>query len=326
MIAKVIKGKGFRGVLEYCLRQEKGFLLETNMAGSSPRELAKELGEIRKLRPNLSGAVSHVSIALSVGESLSDNQWREVAQKYLAHMGFTNNQFVAVRHTDRDHQHMHIIINRVTMDGTVVSDSHNYKRQEKLMRELEKELSLKQVTPSRETGRKALTKGEVEHAVRTGEPSARMKLQNLIDSTLQRIKIWELFSAALAGHGVEVRLNKASTGRVSGISFAVDGVALKGSDLGKAYSWNSLLQRGLEYEQNERDKINERSERERLGGIHLSGNPNGLQPTSESEQGASRLDGQERRRSEITTESAAAGGGCGKNGSLVRARGKGLSR
>jgi len=38
MSAKLIKGKGFRGALEYDLKQGKGVLLETNMAGQTPKE------------------------------------------------------------------------------------------------------------------------------------------------------------------------------------------------------------------------------------------------------------------------------------------------
>ena len=44
MIAKSVKGKGFRGALEYDLTKEQGRILDTNMAGSTPRELAAEFG------------------------------------------------------------------------------------------------------------------------------------------------------------------------------------------------------------------------------------------------------------------------------------------
>ena len=37
MIAKAVKGKGFRGALAYDLAPEKGALLDTNMAGETPR-------------------------------------------------------------------------------------------------------------------------------------------------------------------------------------------------------------------------------------------------------------------------------------------------
>ena len=48
MIAKLHKGKGFRAVLEYSFRVSKGYLLDSNMGGTNPRELSKEFNtEIR---------------------------------------------------------------------------------------------------------------------------------------------------------------------------------------------------------------------------------------------------------------------------------------
>ena len=87
MIAKAVKGKGFRGALEYDLTKEKGRVIDSNMAGQNPRELAAEFGEIRKLRPNLGKAVMHVSLSAAPGEKLTDEQWREVGQRYLRGMG-----------------------------------------------------------------------------------------------------------------------------------------------------------------------------------------------------------------------------------------------
>ena len=245
----MIKGTGFRGALEYDLRQEKGQLLDTNMAGSDARSLAREFGEVRALRPNLTKAVCHVSLSIAPGERLTDGQWRDVAQKYLESMGFKDSQYVVTKHTDTEHPHIHILANRVTMKGEVVSDSHDYKRQEALMRRLEREYGLSQVAPSRETARKAMSKGEIEHVLRTGEASARTRLQGLIDNAIKEKQELRAFINRLAQDGVETKLNQASIGRISGISFSLDGVALKGSDLGKAYSWNSVQKRGLHHEQ-----------------------------------------------------------------------------
>jgi hypothetical protein len=138
MIAKMVKGSGFRGALEYDLQAEKGQMLDTNMAGENPRELAKEFGEIRKLRPHLNKAVLHVSLAAAPGESLTDKQWTDIGHKYLRGMGFENSQFVITRHTDTDHQHIHILANRIGMDGAVVSDGMDFKRQEGVVSEFGK--------------------------------------------------------------------------------------------------------------------------------------------------------------------------------------------
>jgi hypothetical protein len=244
----MIKGKGFRGALEYDLNAHKGHLLDSNMAGATPMSLAREFAFIRALRPNLSKAVLHTSISIHPDEKLTDGQWRDVAQIYIREMGFADNQYVVTRHTDTEHPHIHILANRITMQGEVVSDSQDYKRQEAVMRRLEREYGLKSVEMSKEAERKALTKGEVEHILRTGEASVRMRLQKLVDSAIKEQMVFSMFAARLAEHGVEIKLNEAKTGRVSGISFSLDGVAMKGSDLGKAYTWNSLQKRGLSNE------------------------------------------------------------------------------
>lgn len=149
MIAKLNKGRGFRGALEYSLKESKGFLLDTNMGGNTPRTLAREFGQIRGLRPELTRPVHHVSIALPPGERLPDEQWQAIGRAYLEGMGFTNNQYVMARHTDADHEHIHILVNRITPDGKLVSDSKDYQRQEQIMRQLEKEYGLTRLRRAR---------------------------------------------------------------------------------------------------------------------------------------------------------------------------------
>ena len=117
------------------------------------------------------------------------------------------------------------------------------------MRRLEREYDLKEVTASREAERRAPTKGEIECAVRTGKPSAKMALQNLVDKALHNQPDYAEFTRRLEKSGVEALPNVASTGRISGISYRHNDIIMKGSDLGKGYSWAGLQKRGLTYEQ-----------------------------------------------------------------------------
>lgn len=269
MIAKMVKGSGFRGALEYDLQEEKGLMLDTNMAGENVRELAKEFGEIRKLRPNLNKAVLHVSLAAALGESLTDRQWTEIGQKYLRGMGFKNSQFVITRHTDTDHQHIHILANRIGMDGSVVSDGMDFKRQENLMREIERSYGLKVVEPSHTAERKALTKGEIEESVRTHTPSTRMQLQQLCDAAAKGTSAMHSYIERLEVAGVEViPTTQLSGAKLSGLQYRLDGVVMKGSDLGKSYSPAGLAKRGIGYEQ-DRDGEAVRSCQQREAGRRL---------------------------------------------------------
>lgn len=250
MIAKAVKGKGFRGALEYDLTKQGGRVLDTNMAGENPRELAAEFGEIRKLRPNLGKAVLHVSLSAAPGETLTDAQWREIGKRYMDGMGLEKNQFIVTRHTDTEHEHIHILANRIRFDGSVTSDSQDYKRQETIMRELERDYGLQRVAPSIEAERKAPTKGEIEGGIRTGEPSAKQQLQQLCDGAAKDCRSFSAYQERLEAAGVElVPVVQLEGAKLSGLSYRLDGVTMKGSDLGKAYSPSGLAKRGVTYEQ-----------------------------------------------------------------------------
>jgi hypothetical protein len=248
MIAKAVKGKGFRGALEYDLKED-GQILDTNMSGKTPRELAKEFGQIRKLRPNLNKAVLHVSISAAPGEKLTNEQWIEIARRYLQGMGFTDNQFIITRHNDTEHEHIHILANRIRFDGQVVSDSRDYRRQETIMREIERDFGLQRVAPSIEAKRKAPTKGEIECALRTGQPSIRQQLQQICDAAARNCSNFTEYVERLEAAGVEVIPTVQQGGaKLSGIQYRLDGITMKGSDLGKAYAAAGIQKRGITYE------------------------------------------------------------------------------
>lgn len=251
MIAKAVKGKGFRGALDYDLNQEKGQILDTNMAGQNARELAKEFGEIRKLRPNLNKAVLHVSISAAIGDQLTNDQWREIGHTYLEGMGLDNNQFVITRHTDTEHQHIHILANRIQFSGEVTSDSQDYKRQEKIMRQIEQSYRLQTVAPSRQAERRAPTKGEIEQSIRTAQPSTKQQLQQLCDAAATQCKSFTEYGDRLDAAGVElIPVTQLDGQKLSGLSYRLDGIMMKGSDLGKGYSPAGLQKKGITYEKN----------------------------------------------------------------------------
>jgi hypothetical protein len=251
MIAKAVKGKGFRGALEYDLSQEKGQILDSNMAGQNARELAKEFGEIRKLRPTLNKAVLHVSLSAAIGDQLTNEQWREIGHKYLESMGLDNNQFIITRHTDTEHPHIHILANRIQFNGEVTSDSQDYQRQEKIMRQIEQEYHLQIVAPSRQAERRAPTKGEIEHSIRTAQPSTKQQLQQLCDAAATQCKSFTEYGDRLDAAGVElIPVIQMEGQKLSGLSYRLDGIMMKGSDLGKGYSPAGLQKKGVIYEKN----------------------------------------------------------------------------
>jgi len=253
MIASQNKGRGFRGVLNYLLQKERAEQLDQNMAGRNERELAAEFGAVRALRPEVSRAVYHVSLSVRAEERLSDAQWREAARTYLKGMGFENNQYILLRHKDTpNHDHVHIVANRIGLDGKVVSDSRDYDRSARVVKELEREYGLTRDAhrPYEPVRERPLTKGQGRELERTGAAPVQARLQELIKAAARDRPELGRFLDRLEAGRVNVRLNLATTGRVAGISYELAGVAFKGSQLGKSYAWEGLQKDlGVNYEQ-----------------------------------------------------------------------------
>ena len=173
MIGKTTKGKGFKGVLAYTLAPEKGVLLDTNLDGETPAELAAEFRVMSEARAGISKPVVHVSLSLAPGEHLSDEEWRGVGQQYLEGMGFSEHQYVLTRHTNTEQEHVHLVTNRIGCDGSLTSDSHERRRMQTLLAEIELDYGLQEVLGHR-LMEPSLSAAEIEAAVQW-EPAAELE-------------------------------------------------------------------------------------------------------------------------------------------------------
>lgn len=248
MIGKISKGRGFRGVLEYALQKEKGKLIWTNMASREPRGFAKEFGAIRQLKPRFKNAVFHAALSVSKDEKISNEKWIKIAQEYLRRMGFVCSQMVLVRHSDTDHDHIHIIANRIGLDGKVVSDSKDFERQEKALRAIEKQFGLVPLEAPRKARVKALTQAEKAQAERTGELSHRMLLQGFCAAAADLSSSFEEYVSQLKSFGVKTTLfTKNEKQMLKGIVYEFEGVKIASGKLGHDFMPAGLAERGLAY-------------------------------------------------------------------------------
>lgn len=252
MKAKVERGSGFRGVLDYAFGKGDAEVICGTMSGRDPRTLAAEFGLSRAARPDVSKPVWHTSLSLPPGETRTPAEWSQIIEDFMDGMGLGGHQYVAVRHHDTDHEHVHIIASRIGLDGGLYLGKWDAKRAIKLTQELELKHGLT-VTKGLEDGPAPVatpTRKEVEMSIRTGDAPPRVALQQIVDAALSEPGSVFDFMDRLEAAGVGVRANVATTGRMNGFSFEWQGVPFKASDLGKAYGWKSLQERGVTYEQN----------------------------------------------------------------------------
>lgn len=186
-IAKVTVGKSAYGCLAYVLNKDKAQLLDTNCAGDTPAVLAREFDAAfqphyrNRAARHTENFVAHFSIAFPF--ELERPKLEAIAHRFMALMGFdpVMNQFVLAQHHDTDDCHIHLIENRIRLDGQVVSDSFQQRRTEVAMRTLEEAFDLPRLKNSWEVDVRAPKVAEVRLSRETGKPIPRRVLQETIE-------------------------------------------------------------------------------------------------------------------------------------------------
>lgn len=266
MKARVGRGRGAAGLMRYLHDEGKKAtglkrpeIVGGSLTGTKAAELTRELTAIRAVRPDIKKHLWHCSLALPPGERLTAQQWDVVAADFMHEMGFTDQHArIVIRHNDTEHDHIHIVASRIGLDGSVWLGQWEVPKAIEATQALEKRHGL-MITKGlyddehkrrpADRAQKSLTPAEINRAVRTGEEPPRQRLQRLVDAAAEGAPTVVEFAERLTLAGVSVRANVASTGRMNGFSFEVEGIPFKGSDLGKQYTWKGLQDRGITYEQ-----------------------------------------------------------------------------
>ncbi|WP_233600702.1 relaxase/mobilization nuclease domain-containing protein [Pantoea agglomerans] len=254
---KIKRGKNFRGVISYALapaphHMTTPMVIGGNLVGITVDELTAEFVKTQKLREDVTKPVWHNSLRLPVGESLTNQQWRNIADDYMKRMGFCDTHLRCyVLHDDEAGQHIHIIASRINVlaDGQLYLGKNENLISTRVIQDLERDHKLTQTkgpSPAKPPNKqRKLTRNEKMMQDRTGEKPSKKVIQETIDAILtffDTITI-ENFIYELLKQNISATPNIASTGKMNGFSFEHQGVAFKASQLGKAYSWSNMSKR-----------------------------------------------------------------------------------
>ena len=227
-VSKLIKGRGFKGAMRYA--SEKSKAQEICAVGVFAKDADTRAAEMRAVAASArtTRPVFHSSLSLPPGQVATDDQWRIAAETYLREMGFDldQSQFVVTRHLDADHDHIHIIANRVQLNGKTVSERRDFRRSHEATRAAGLEAF----------SGKVIEKGTI----------ANLRIQ--VREAAQNNPDLATFRQRLNAHGITLKESRSvSTGRLSGLSFQTpDGRVWKGSALGREFSAVGLQKQGVE--------------------------------------------------------------------------------
>lgn len=233
MIAKIVQGRGFKGVVNYVLDKNKAELLAADRLRLSTKDsVVRSFITQSSLNP-ISKPVAHISLDFSAQdkEKLTNSKMIEIAKEYMTKMGYGNTQYLIARHNDTDHPHLHLILNRVDSDGKRISDQNERIRNTQVCKELTLKHGLYFASGKENVKR---------HRLR--EPDkAKYEIYDVLKSVVPKANNWQELTAILTKEGIAVEFKtKGTTSQIEGVKFTKNGYSFSGSKIDKQFSYSKI--------------------------------------------------------------------------------------
>ncbi|HAG83561.1 MAG TPA: hypothetical protein DCL61_21025 [Cyanobacteria bacterium UBA12227] len=278
MIGNINKGNYPYSTIRYVGFKDGAKVLDTNMAGQTPAQLANEFEYFSKKSKLTQKPVFHLSINPHPNDRpLSTEEYIDIASDIRMELGFDDykHQYLLALHTDALHKdnpeirpHVHLIVNRVNFEGKCKKDYLDYINIQKACRKVELkyglitqphswEISEKKGPPSREEETKFIQDAIKEAAANKPE------MPDFINRLLSK------------NVGVQCRITR--TGKLQGISYEYNNKLFKGRQLGSDYTHQGIQSKfGVVHKPTHKERI------ELLIANYQAGNIQNISSTSTS--------------------------------------------
>ena len=269
-IGKISKsGSQFSSAAEYDLAQgkyakqeaeKKPEILDKNFLSVEHYiELGKEFRELANDNKNCKKPVLKFSVSFDPKEDLTDSQKIEFTKLVMKEMGIQedNHQYLITRHSDKGHDHHHVLANRVGMNGKTLTDSYSKNRLETAIDKIEKMMGLSNnlaqtrrfvFDEKSEKGYKVQKENFSRNRekvstkdTKKGVAEKKEYIKNQVEKALQESKLLSEFKAKLKENNVEAKLRLDKDNKLTGISFNYDNYSVKGLALGKEFKASGVV-------------------------------------------------------------------------------------
>jgi hypothetical protein len=282
-IGKISKsGTQFSSAAEYDLAQGKYAnqeadkrpeILDKNFLSAEHYiELGKEFRELASDNKNCKKPVLKFSISFDPKEELTDTQKIEFTRLVMKEIGIQedNHQFMVTRHSDKGHDHHHVLANRVGMNGKVLTDSYSKNRLETAIDKIEKAMDLNNdlaktrrfvFDEKNEKGYKVQKenfRGNREKVstkdTKKGIAEKKEYIKFQVEKSLQKSKSLSELQAKLKENSIEAKLRFDKDNKLTGISFNYEKFSVKGLGLGMEFKASGVVKALARNVENEKPK------------------------------------------------------------------------
>lgn len=217
-------------------KQERlGRVLVLNCHSDTANKAILEIEALQKTKVNVKGDKTlHLIASFHATDVLTDETLRKVSTEIINRLGYQGHQCLVAEHTDTDHRHLHIVVNKIRPEtGKMIEHWRAYKVLAEVARELETSYGF--VPDNHGTKQTAGASRAADLEAHRGQESFIGYLRNELKGKLSTVENWEQFHALLNAAGVSVKL------RGNGLVFVdAAGLHVKASSVGREFSKAAL--------------------------------------------------------------------------------------
>ena len=235
MMAKIVKGSDFKGVVDYILDRNKGTQLVTHegLFMESNETIAMSFNIQAQMNSKVLKSAGHIALSFSKEDEprLTNRLMAGIALEYMERMGIRDTQFFIARHFDKEHPHVHIAYNRIDNNGNTISDRNEWLRSSRICKELTKKYGLHMAN-----GKENVKRNRLKEPDRT-----KYELYGILKTEVGRCGNWNVLVVNLKRQGVEVHFkHKGQTNEIQGIVFTKNGYHFNGSKVDRRFSYSKI--------------------------------------------------------------------------------------
>lgn len=129
MIAKAKSCPGGTALFKYVIDDKKGYeIARNNLSGISPREMFHTMqvlqNQNRRCKNNIFSVV--ISPTIEDGKKMTKEDFQNIVADFMDKMNWGSKkvQYIAFLHTEKQHRHIHILVNRIDEYGKAMPDNY----------------------------------------------------------------------------------------------------------------------------------------------------------------------------------------------------------
>lgn len=238
MIAKLRSKKSLVHTIVYNVREGSQFIGAFNLQGDCIEDYKIQMKDTQncfKGRAEKITLHAYLSPSIEDGQRLSFDDWLLIAQKYLNGMGLEKHQCIAFLHKDKEHYHMHLVINRINTTNYKVwySKENDLKLSHRVGHQIANELGLQSAKEVMNTNRSKSNK-KIQKPI-----GAKQKMA--FDLKLVAFLSVDQYLTELTNHGFHVKKYFDPHGNVRGYGVEKYGTFLNASKIGKQFTLRELI-------------------------------------------------------------------------------------